>query len=65
MESAYIGTLCGAFYCYIGKGPIWLMKYIGEDIWALGNPRGLDATPPGNWTCIFKRDENERLEKCQ
>ena len=55
--------LYGSFDGYIGKGPTWLMKYIGEDVWALGNPRGLDATPPGDWTCIFKRSVDGTVEE--
>lgn len=55
------GILYGSFDGYIGKGPVWLMKYIGEDVWALGNPRGLDATPPGDWTCIFNRNEDGKV----
>ncbi|KAK6426347.1 hypothetical protein LTR95_016127 [Oleoguttula sp. CCFEE 5521] len=53
------GTLYGSFTGYLGEGPIWLMKYVGGDVWLLGNPRGLDSTPPGDWTVIFKRKGGE------
>jgi hypothetical protein len=38
------------------------MRQIGENgVWALGNPRSLDSTPPGDWTIVFK---NEKDGKC-
>ncbi|KAK5112224.1 hypothetical protein LTR62_004385 [Meristemomyces frigidus] len=49
------GTLYGAFDGFLGRGPIWLMRPLGKDVWSLGNPRGLDSTPPGDWTVVFKR----------
>lgn len=49
------GALYGSFDGFLGRGPMWIMRQIGtEQIWALGNPRGLDATPPGDWTVVFK-----------
>ena len=51
-------ALYGAFDGFLGRGPIWTMRQISKSkIWALANPRGLDATPPGDWTVVFK-DEN-------
>lgn len=49
------GVLHGSFDGFLGKGPIWLMRHLGENVWALGNPRGMDSTPPGDWTVVFKR----------
>lgn len=49
------GTLYGAFDGFLGKGPVWLMRYIGEDVWILSCPRGMDASPPGDWTLVFHR----------
>lgn len=49
------GILHGSFDGFLGKGPIWLMRHLGESVWALGNPRSLDSTPPGDWTVVFKR----------
>ena len=46
------GTLYGCFDGFLGKGPIWLMRYLGEDVWILGTPRGMDAGPPGDWTVV-------------
>jgi len=49
------GTLYGSFDGMLGRGPIWIMRPLdGKQIWALGNPRGLDATPPGDWTVVFE-----------
>ncbi|KAB8235833.1 beta-lactamase/transpeptidase-like protein [Aspergillus alliaceus] len=50
------GMLYGAFDGFLGQGPAHLMRYLGDDIWALSCPRGLDAPAPGNWTVVFKRD---------
>ena len=58
------GTLYGSFDGFLGRGPVWLMRYIGEDVWALGNPRGLDSTPPGDWTVVFKRGNEGKVESC-
>lgn len=49
------GTLYGSFDGFLGKGPIWLMRRVSKDIWALGNPRGMDAGAPGDWTVVFER----------
>jgi hypothetical protein len=48
------GVLHGAFDGFLGKGPVWLMRHLGESVWALGNPRSLDSTPPGDWTVVFE-----------
>jgi CubicO group peptidase (beta-lactamase class C family) len=50
--------LYGLFEGFLGQGPPHLMRYIGEDIWELACPRGLDAPAPGYWTVVFHR-ENE------
>ncbi|KAG9571170.1 beta-lactamase/transpeptidase-like protein, partial [Aureobasidium melanogenum] len=53
------GRLYGSFDGFLGRGPIWIMRQIGEQqIWALGNPRGLDATPPGDWTVVFTDEKD-------
>jgi hypothetical protein len=52
------GVMHGAFDGFLGKGPVWLMRHLGESVWALGNPRSLDSTPPGDWTVVFKRGED-------
>lgn len=51
----------GSFDGYLGKGPVHLMRYVGEDIWLLACPRGLDAPAPGDWTVVFKRDGNGKV----
>ncbi|KAK4498678.1 hypothetical protein PRZ48_009188 [Zasmidium cellare] len=51
----------GAFNGYLGKGPIHLMKYVGEDIFILSAPRGLDAPAPGDWTVVFHRDGDGKV----
>jgi hypothetical protein len=52
------GTLYGSFEGFLGHGPIWLMKRLSKNVWALGNPRGMDSTPPGDWTVVFKRGQD-------
>lgn len=48
--------LYGFFSGFLGTGPAHLMRYVGEDVWLLACPRGMDAQPPGDWTCVFARD---------
>ncbi|KAK5126508.1 hypothetical protein LTR08_004760 [Meristemomyces frigidus] len=59
------GTLYGCFDGFLGQGPIWLMRRVGKDVWLLGNPRGLDSTPPGDWTVVFKRGKDgNKVDEC-
>jgi CubicO group peptidase (beta-lactamase class C family) len=51
------GMLYGSFRGFLGHGPMHLMRYLGEDIWFLTCPRGLDAPAPGDWTVVFQRDD--------
>jgi hypothetical protein len=58
------GALYGSFDGFLGRGPIWMMRQIGENqVWALGNPRGLDATPPGDWTVVFKDGKDGKCSR--
>lgn len=58
------GALYGSFDGFIGRGPIWTMKQIGTNqVWALGNPRGLDSTPPGDWTVVFKDEKDGKCSR--
>ena len=52
------GMLYGAFDGYLGKGPASPMRYLGDDVWVLTCPRGLDAPAPGDWTMVLRRDAN-------
>jgi len=54
--------LYGSFDGYLGNGPIHLMKYVGEDVWSLACPRGMDAPAPGDWTIVFKRGGQGTIE---
>jgi CubicO group peptidase (beta-lactamase class C family) len=49
------GLMYGCFDGHLGSGPPHLMRYVGDDIWLLACPRGLDAPAPGDWTVIFER----------
>lgn len=51
------GMLYGAFEGYLGHGPASPMRYLGDDVWALTCPRGLDAPAPGDWTMVFHRND--------
>ncbi|QPC73402.1 hypothetical protein HYE68_004154 [Fusarium pseudograminearum] len=51
------GLVFGTFDGFLGKSPAQFMRYLGDDVWALANPRGMDAKPPGDWTVVFRRDD--------
>ena len=53
--------LYGSFDGFLGNGPAHLMRYVGEDVWMLSNPRGMDAPAPGDWTVVFKRGESGKI----
>lgn len=55
------GLLYGSFDGYLGKGPVHLMRHVGENVWLLACHRSLDAPAPGNWTVVF--DDGERPGK--
>ncbi|KAJ5159797.1 D-aminopeptidase [Penicillium canariense] len=55
------GMLYGSFDGYLGQGIVTPMRYLGNDVWALTCPRGLDASAPGDWTVVFHRDENSSI----
>lgn len=52
-------------YCHfngiLGEGPVQLMRYIGNDVWVIRCPRGLDAPAPGDWTVVFRRNTDGRF----
>lgn len=52
------GMLYGSFDGFLGSGPVHLMRCLAQDVWALACPRGMDATPPGDWTVVVRRDES-------
>ncbi|KAM3420895.1 hypothetical protein BST61_g4130 [Cercospora zeina] len=54
-------VLYGSFDGFLGKGPAYLMRYVGDDVWLLSNPRGMDAPAPGDWTVVFRRDDSGRV----
>ena len=56
------GLLYGAFDGYLGQGNATPMKYLGDDVWVLTCPRGLDAPAPGDWTIVFSRDEYDVIQ---
>lgn len=51
----------GTFDGYLGQGPAHLMRYVGDNVWTLACPRGLDAPAPGDWTVVFRRDGDGRV----
>jgi hypothetical protein len=60
--AAQSGLMYGSFDGFLGRGPAALMKYIGGDVWTLACPRGLDAPPPGDWTCVFQKDGEGKVK---
>ncbi|USW58480.1 Putative D-aminopeptidase/lipoprotein domain superfamily [Septoria linicola] len=53
--------LYGSFNGYLGRGPAHIMRYFGDDVWLLANPRGMDAQAPGDWTVVFKRGDGGNI----
>lgn len=51
--------LYGSFGGYLGHGPTHPLRRTGEDVFLLADPRGLDAPAPGDWTCVFHREEGK------
>ncbi|KAJ1325399.1 D-aminopeptidase [Microdochium nivale] len=45
--------LYGVFEGFMGKGPAHIMRPLGENVWVLACPRGIDCAPPGDWTLVF------------
>lgn len=51
----------GSFDGFLGKGPVHLIRSLGDDVWALACPRAMDATPPGDWTIVVRRDDYHKV----
>jgi CubicO group peptidase (beta-lactamase class C family) len=69
METTFLcegrdNMLYGAFDGPLGQGPANLMKRLGENVWTWACPRGLDHTPPGDWTVVFHEDAEGRINGC-
>ena len=54
--------LYASFTGFLGTGPIHLLRYVARDIWILTCPRSMDAPAPGEWTMVFQRDREGRVE---
>lgn len=55
------GMLYGSFDGFLGHGPADIMRHLGQDVWSLACPRGMDAPAPGNWTLVFHRGVNKTV----
>lgn len=53
------GMLYGAFDGYLGRGPMHVMRWLGENVWWLACFRSLDAPAPGYWTVAFQKDKGD------
>lgn len=53
------GMLYGSFDGYLGKGPIHLMRWLGEGVWWLACFRSLDNPTPGYWTIAFQKTKDQ------
>jgi len=51
--------LYGVFEGFMGRGPAHLMKPLGENVWVLACPRGIDSAPPGDWTLVFEQEDGK------
>jgi hypothetical protein len=61
--AANSGLMYGSFDGFLGQGPMAMMKYVGGEVWTLACPRGLDAPAPGDWTCVFQRGKDGKVER--
>ena len=52
------GMLYGSFDGFLGRGPVHLIRALGDDVWALACPRAMDSQPPGDWTVVVRRDDS-------
>jgi CubicO group peptidase (beta-lactamase class C family) len=69
METTFVcegrdNMLYGAFDGPLGQGPANLMNRIGENVWTWACPRGLDHTPPGDWTVVFIENVEGAVTDC-
>jgi D-aminopeptidase-like protein len=69
MESTFVcqgknNMLYGAFDGPLGRGPVNLMRRLGENVWTWACPRSLDHTPPGDWTIVFDQSVDGRIRGC-
>jgi len=69
METTFVcegqdNMLYGAFDGPLGQGPANLMKRLGENVWTWACPRGLDHTPPGDWTVVFTENAEGVISGC-
>jgi hypothetical protein len=55
------GMLYGSFDGFLGQGPVHLLRSLADDVWALACPRAMDSTPPGDWTVVVHRDNNDNI----
>jgi CubicO group peptidase (beta-lactamase class C family) len=55
------GMLYGSFDGFLGQGPVHLIRSLADDVWALACPRAMDSTPPGDWTVVVHRDNNDNI----
>lgn len=53
--------LYGTFDGFLGQGPVHMMRPLGEDLWALACPRGMDAPAPGDWTIVVRRNDDKKV----
>lgn len=56
----------GGFYAWfeglLGRGKPEILRPAGPDVWTLVTRRSMDASPPGDWTLILRRDAAGRVE---
>jgi D-aminopeptidase len=56
------GALYGGFSGFLGQGRLEMLDPIGPDVWMLPCHRALDYTPPGDWSLVFSRGSDGRIE---
>jgi D-aminopeptidase len=55
------GQFYGACSGILGDGRMELLEPIGQDLWVMPCPRGVDHFPPGDWTLAVSRDTANRI----
>lgn len=54
----------GAFYGFLGKGPMSLIRRLSHDVFTMPCRRALDHAPPGDWTIeIIRRERSNTRQR--
>ncbi len=54
--TAQDGAAYAGFAGMLGRGPMERMYPVAQDVWIITTRRSMDASPPGDWTVLIRRD---------